>query len=146
MNYDTGAAVTAFPRGFGSGAIGNGQNYRTATGEFTPDYGGLRITGTSENEASRRITGRLADVHKTLASASKCASFGRNGWIGQGGGYLIPDDSALSWKIKKMVERKLRRRRTTLFRCMRKMEFTTFISAWTGRDQALRFPARQAVG
>ncbi len=51
----------------------------------------------------KRITGRLAEVHKSLASAARCASHGRNGWIEKDGGYLVPDNSALSHKIKKMI-------------------------------------------
>lgn len=51
-----------------------------------------------------RIQGRLAEVHKTLCSASKCAKACRDGWITNGGGYLIPDDSALSHKIKKLID------------------------------------------
>ena len=44
-------------------------------------------------------------MHKTLASASKCANVGQNGWVTKGGGYLIPEDSALSHNIKKLIEK-----------------------------------------
>jgi len=81
MNYDTGAAVTAFPKSFAPGVRGNGQLYRTATGEFTEDCGALRLTAETESGDPRRITGRLASVHKVFVSASKRANFGMNGWI-----------------------------------------------------------------
>ena len=42
---------------------------------------------------------------KPLVSASRSASFGRNGWITQGGGYLIPDDSKCSRTIKSIIEK-----------------------------------------
>ena len=107
LNYDTGAAVTAFPKGLvqSSPAYGNGRSYRTATGELIQDEGKVRATGLDENGNISRVTGRVAGVHKVLVSASRSASFGRNGWITRGGGYLIPDDSKCSRLIKKIVER-----------------------------------------
>ena len=63
LNYDTGAAVTVFPKSFCKDATGNGSEYRTATGELTPDYGGLRLTGRAENGELKRVAGRLAEVH-----------------------------------------------------------------------------------
>ena len=52
----------------------------------------------------RRLTGRVSEVHKTLVSASRSASYAQNGWITKGGGWLVPDDSAASHKIKKVLE------------------------------------------
>ena len=104
MNYDTGAAITAFPKDFAPSAVqGNGCKYKTATGELTEDQGALRITGEDEGRSLRRLTGRLTDVHKPLVSASSCASHGQNGWVSKGGGWLIPENSATSWKIQKIL-------------------------------------------
>lgn len=108
MNYDTGAATTAFPKEFagGSGGLsGNGQCYRGAGGELIMDEGGLKMTAETERGDLARLTGRIADVHKTLVSASKSASLGQNGWITKHGGWLIPDGSAISHKIKKLLDR-----------------------------------------
>ena len=54
------------------------------------DHGGVRISGQVEHEQRNRIHGRLAEVHKTRASASSV-------------GDLIPEDSALSCKINSMI-------------------------------------------
>ena len=107
-NYDTGAAITAFPKAMApvlDETEGNGDTYKTASGEEVGDYGGLRVTAPTESGRMGRVTGRVADVHKILVAASKAANFGQNGWITRGGGWLIPDDSALSWKIKKLIEK-----------------------------------------
>ena len=104
MNYDTGAAVTAIPRTYApEGTSGNGQRYRTATGEYTEDCGQMRITGELENGEPRRITGRLAAVHKILVSAGKVAGFGLDGWISTGGGFLIQRSSRLGKRIARMI-------------------------------------------
>ena len=105
MNYDTGAAVTAFPQEYAPGVRGNGQRYRTATGEYTEDCGELKLTAELENGNPGRISGRLAAVHKVLVSASRCAGFGMNGWICKGGGYLVPEGSEVAKKIHALVEK-----------------------------------------
>jgi len=107
FNYDTGAAVTAFPKGLveSSPGGGNGRSYRTATGELTSDEGSLRAMGLDENGNQNRVVGRIAGVHKVLVSASRSAGFGRNGWITKGGGYLAPDDSKRSRLVKKIMEK-----------------------------------------
>ena len=114
VNYDSGAAATAFPKSSAEDSVGNGAQYKTATGELTPDHGGVRIAGRVDGRRIHRLTGRLADVHKTLVSASKCAHLGRNGWLTKGGGYLIPDDSALSHKIKNMIQKEADRKNNEL--------------------------------
>ena len=105
INYDTGAAVTGIPEQYAiPGAKGNGDKFTTASGELVEDQGGLRIQAVDENGRMARISGRIAKVHKILCSASRCAQAGKNGWVTDGGGYLIPDDSALSHKIKKLID------------------------------------------
>ena len=73
---------------------------KTATGELTTDHGCARISGHTHGGQLYRISGRLVDVHKTLMSLSKCTRMGHNGWHTKGGGYLVPEDSTLSHKIK----------------------------------------------
>ena len=121
VNYDSGAAVTAFPKSFAEDSVGNGEQYKTATGELTPDYGGIRISGRVDGGSLHRLTGRLADVHKTIVSASRCTSLGR-GWLMKGGGYLISDDSAISHKIKKMIQKEAERRMVRQFQGMRRRQ------------------------
>ena len=110
MNYDTGAAQTAFPRAIASEfsekpVVGNGQCYRSATGELIEDEGGLKVTAETERGDMARVSGRVASVHKPLVSAAKSAGFGQNGWITKHGGWLIPDNSAISHKIKKLLDK-----------------------------------------
>ena len=90
LNLDSGAAVTAFPESLAPpGCQGNGNNYKTATGELTPDKGQIKITGTSENKRKLRITARVANVHKPLLSASRCVNGGQCVWLSEGGGGMI---------------------------------------------------------
>ena len=90
LNLDSGAAVTAFPESLAPpGCQGNGNNYKTATGELTPDKGQIKITGTSENKRKLRITARVANVHKPLLSASRCVNGGQCVWLSKGGGWMI---------------------------------------------------------
>ena len=53
-----------------------------------------------KDDISRWSLDGLLTCTKTLASASKCAQLGRNGWLTEHGGFLIPSDSVLSHKIK----------------------------------------------
>ena len=105
VNYDSVAAVTAFPRDFAEDGVSNGAQYKSETGELTTDCGGARILRRERGGQLHRISGCLVDVHKTLVSASKCAGLGRDGWLIKGGGYSIPDHSALSHTIKQMIDK-----------------------------------------
>ena len=50
----------------------------------------------------------MVDVEESLVWVSKKkASFGRNGWVTKGGRYLIPNDSALTHKIRKMIDKEV---------------------------------------
>ena len=107
LNYDTGAAITVFKKSVAPEGVasGNGRSYRTATGELTEDAGAIRMTAEDEDDVKRGVSGRLADVHKTLVSASKSAKLGMNGWISEGGGWLVPEASKASRQIHQMLER-----------------------------------------
>ena len=79
--------MTGFPEDFAACAVGSDTHDRT--------------TWSSRAWTDKQTPWQTA--HKTLASASKCASFGRNGCLTRGGGDLILHDSALSFEIKRMI-------------------------------------------
>ena len=107
LNYDSGAAVTAFPK---SGVPQNlvqsssSSSYKTAGGQLVPDLGGVKLTAEDENGQLRRVQGRVSEVHKSLISASKSAQMGQNGWLTKGGGWLVPENSRASEKIHKILQ------------------------------------------
>ena len=81
-NDDTGAAVA-----------GNGAHHMNANDEHL-DHGGGRTRGRVEEGQLQMATGQLADV----------AQLRRNGWIAEHGGFVFPNDSALSDKTKKTID------------------------------------------
>ena len=83
VNYDSDAAVAAFPRHFAEGAVCYGAQNKTATGELTTDCGGARILGRVNGGPLRRNMGSLVDADKTPMSASTCARLGLNGLADQ---------------------------------------------------------------
>jgi len=110
FNYDSGAAVTAFPNRFATKDLkGNGQTYRTASGELIPDAGAVRVKAEDEYGQMRSIKGRVAGVHKPLASAARCAEMGQNTWLTQGGGWMLHKDSRVSKKICKILAAEARK-------------------------------------
>ena len=107
LNYDSGAAITAFPKnGIPQDLIQSSSNssYKTAGGQLVPDLGGVKLTAEDENGQLRRVRGRVSEVHKSLISASKSAQMGQNGWLTKGGGWLVPDDSRASERIHKILQ------------------------------------------
>ena len=71
--YDTGAAVSAIPRdaNIGTETEATECSYKTASGDFIPDNGGLCVQGTTEHGYRVTFRGGKSDVHKTLISASE---------------------------------------------------------------------------
>ena len=61
---------------------------------------------------ARLAIGRLADVHRTLAFASKCAEFA---WYGptKGGGSVMPRSSPIKHKIQEIISEVAPRHGTT---------------------------------
>ena len=55
---------------------GNGRLYKTASGEFIKHEGGVSVTAGDAYNEMRKITGRVADIHKPLVSPSQCAKAG----------------------------------------------------------------------
>ena len=92
MNLDTGAAVNTFPLNFGPDGAGDGEFYRTASGERIPDDGVWQFQGHGENGLLRSLNGSLTGVHKVLCSAAEIACKRRQDFcLGHDGGYMIPD-------------------------------------------------------
>ena len=101
-NFDTGAAVTALPKG--AEAKPDGSSYRTASGEFVGGYGPGTIVGKDELGRWRTIDGELADVHKVLISASATHAKGHFTWLEKGGGYIIPERSDLGKDLRRAFD------------------------------------------
>ena len=101
-NFDTGAAVTALPKG--ADAKANGSSYRTASGEFIEGYGPGTLAGKDELGKGRTINGELADVHKVLISASATHAKGHFTWLEKGGGYIIQERSDLGRELRRAFE------------------------------------------
>ena len=87
---------------FSGGLQGNGDWYKTASGERIDDYGLAKFLGVDELGQSRTISGRVSDVHKILASGGRMATAGNQDfYIGADGGYGIPKDSWIGWEMRK---------------------------------------------
>ena len=73
INLDSGAAVTVFPENMfeEDNLTGTKSFYKTANGERVQDKGAAVLTGQAETGQDLRISGRIASVHKVLASAAK---------------------------------------------------------------------------
>ena len=85
-NLDSGCAMTTFPRAYGAGKEGNGSVYKTASGEFIKDEGGVSVTAGDEYNEMQKITGQVADIHKPLVSPSQCAEAGQRPYLDDRGG------------------------------------------------------------
>ena len=104
LNLDTGAAVTAFPESMAPpGLQGNGQNYKTATGQLTPDKGQVVLRGYSENNRKMKVTARVAEVHKPLLSASRVVNGGQCIWLSSGGGWLIEKGDVAARQVERIL-------------------------------------------
>ena len=75
---------------------------QTATGELATDHGGARISGRLNGGPLAWSTWR-----RVWCGCQKNASFGLKGWVTKGGRYLIPKDSALTHKIRKMIDKEV---------------------------------------
>ena len=90
INYDTGAAVTAFPLEFGDGLnLHKRGEFKVASGDSIPDYGRVRIPGQDEFGNNRGISGAVTSVHKPLCSATEVAK-AHDAFIWEGGGAIVP--------------------------------------------------------
>ena len=116
LNFDTGAAATTFPKTFvdNVGEANIEKSYKTASGEIIYDYGGVGVTGYDENGTRRRLTGRLADVHKPLVSGHQICTKGRqDAWLGSDGGYLMPRDGPIAVGLRNHFDKLIKKHGTS---------------------------------
>ena len=101
--------MTTFPRAYGSGKGGNGREYKTASGEFTKDEGGVSVRARDEHNEMRKITGRIADIHKPLVSPSQCAEAGQRTSLDDSGGWMFSKDSIGGKQVSRIRDRESKR-------------------------------------
>ena len=105
FNWDSGAAISAFPRSFApKGLTGNGNTYKTASGELVPDEGSIKVKAEDEFGTLRSLTGRVANVHKPLVSAGQAAGAGQCSYLSRTGGWVFHEASPIGKKIEKLME------------------------------------------
>lgn len=110
FNLDTGAAVTVFPEGLAEPTGSASRNtYKTASGEFVEDLGEGIVSGLGEDGCSRRLRGRIAQVHKPLIAASAACEVGNIIILVKDGGSILPIKHPLAKSIVKMVDSHPRR-------------------------------------
>ena len=104
MNYDSGAATTAFPIAL-AGEIGLKKRgeFIVASGQGIPDYGRVRLNTIDENETPRRISGSVTEVHKPLGSAAEMSAT-HDSFILEAGGALVPRWSPIAIGMRKAYE------------------------------------------
>ncbi|CAK0880002.1 unnamed protein product, partial [Prorocentrum cordatum] len=107
FNWDSGAAVSAFPRSFAppTGMKGNGSTYRTASGELVPDEGSLQLKAEDEYGVLRALKGRVTNVHKPLISVGQAAGAGQCSFLGRNGGWIFHEKSPIGKRVVGMLEK-----------------------------------------
>ena len=110
LNYDTGAAVVAFPAEFNEGGESTGVPLVTASGERIADMGEIRLQGRDEYNQPRKIRGKVTQVHKVLAGAAQINRDGRQRtWLTDTGGYLLPKEGPIAKGVEKELQRLIRK-------------------------------------
>ncbi|CAK0811643.1 unnamed protein product [Prorocentrum cordatum] len=107
FNWDSGAAISAFPRSFAppTGMKGNGSTYRTASGELVPDEGSLQLKAEDEYGVLRALKGRATNVHKPLISVGQAAGAGQCSFLGRNGGWIFHEKSPIGKRVVGMLEK-----------------------------------------
>ena len=110
-NLDTGASMTVFPKKmFEDDTLQeDGTRLRTASGEVIYGYGETTLHGQDTEGVTRKLRGRVADVHKVLVSASKMHEKGYNTWLGPGGGEIYPLNHPISRELTRAYNTAVRR-------------------------------------
>ena len=104
VNLDSGASVTTFPKAWSSEELaGSGSSYKTASGELIEDRGGAKLCGRTEHGEAVHLEGRFVDVHKTLASAARVASKGKDIWLTHDGGWVYDRQAPVAAKINSLL-------------------------------------------
>ena len=111
FNWDSGAAVSAFPRSFAptSGLKGNGNTYRTASGELVPDEGSIQLKAEDERGWLRSFKGRITNVHKPLISAGQAAGAGQCSFLSRDGGWIFHENSPIGKRVTTMLAKEAKR-------------------------------------
>ena len=84
-----------------------GKFYRAASGEVIPDFGISTLCGTDEEGKYLRLKGNVTKVHKILVSASAVHQKNNFTWLEAGGGYIIPEGSAIGKEMRETYQRLL---------------------------------------
>ena len=109
LNLDSGCALTTFPHRFGTGRGGNGAVYKTASGELIKDEGGVKLVASDEFDEMRKLTGRVANIHKPLISQSQCAKAGQRTYLDDTGGWMFSKDSKVGKEVSRVLQKEARK-------------------------------------
>ena len=112
VNFDTGAAVTVIPLKYGSGEeIGTETMFRTASGDAIRDAGPCVLSGKLRNGTNAELRGRLAPVHRVLASGTEVCK-NQYAVLDRNGGILIPRDGAMGKELDEFMNKLVRKYRS----------------------------------
>ena len=81
----------------------------TASGEFIQDEGCVSATARDEHNEMRKITGRVADIHRPLVSPSQCAKAGQRTYLDDSGGWMFSKDSTAGKQVSRILDRESRK-------------------------------------
>ncbi|CAK0814137.1 unnamed protein product, partial [Prorocentrum cordatum] len=105
FNWDSRAAISAFPRSFApKGLTGNGNTYKIASSELVPDEGSIRVKAEDEFGTLRSLSGWVANVHKPLVSAGQAAGAGQCSYLSRTGGWVFHERRPIENNIEKLME------------------------------------------
>ncbi len=69
----------------------------------------MSVAARDEHTEVRKITGRVADIHKPLVSPSQCAKAGQLTYLDESGGWMFSKDSTAGKQVSKILDRESRR-------------------------------------
>ena len=109
VNFDTGAAVTVIPLEYGTGnEVGSETKYRTASGDAIKDAGPCTVKGRLRNGTDTELTGRLAPVHRILASGTEVCKT-QHAVLTEHGGLLIPRNGEMGRELTAFMGKLVRK-------------------------------------
>ena len=112
MNFDRGAAVTVIPMSYAKGnEVGSEAKFRTASGAAIQDAGPCVLKGTLRNGQQAQLKGRLAPVHRILASGTEICKH-QYAVLDENGGMLIPHNGAMGKELNEFMNKLVRKYRT----------------------------------
>ena len=105
VNYDSGAATTAFPVGIVDDvSLEKVGTFTVASGSEIPNYGRVRLSCRDEEGNPRKVSGSVTTVHKPLGSAGEFSA-SHDGWLWSDGGALIPRNHPVAVGLAKEYNR-----------------------------------------